>query len=115
MGSLLWAADAPADAGADRPEVLRGKGVLCVQEPDLAEASEPAAASPSLSSAVRCSPLRHILQSVHEQFDLQAAQGEGSRWAVHELPAESRVVLIGRRLDEASLSRSFASCAEVAL
>jgi hypothetical protein len=64
-----------------------------------------------LAAASRCSPLRHIFQSVQEQFDLQPAQGEGARWALSELPAESRVVLIGRALDAAALAQGFSACA----
>jgi G3E family GTPase len=128
IASLLWddgaapqaPGAAPLAAGAapplQRPEVLRGKGVLCVQAGSLDGdgASEAAAAVGAGSGAPRaqCSPLRHIFQSVQEQFDLQPAQGEGARWADAELPAESRLVLIGRALDVAALGRGFSACAD---
>jgi len=140
--SLLWREEDGADAGGSaaaggapplRAEVLRGKGVLCVEaeedmEVDVAAAAvaamtasaDAAAASSAVSAAsaagpagraVRCSPQRHIFQSVQEQFDLQPAQGEGSRW--EQLPAESRLVLIGRGLDADALGRGFRACAAV--
>jgi G3E family GTPase len=124
VASLVWddGSGATGAAGAaPRAEVLRGKGVLCVlaDEEEGAGAADAAGAAgaagagadASSAAASRCSPLRHIFQSVQEQFDLQPAQGEGARWALSELPAESRVVLIGRALDAAALAQGFSACA----
>ena len=110
VASLLW--DDAAAGAASRAEVLRGKGILCIaeaEEPQPAPEAGAAAAGPA--PGPRCSPVRHIFQSVQEQFDLQPAEGADARWAEAELPAESRLVFIGRRLDADALGRAFAACA----
>lgn len=79
------------------PQILRGKGVLYVA--DTSEEQPVAVAS----------TVKHIFQSVHEQFDIQPSTGPASLWTPAE-KKQSTIVLIGRGLVEGELKKGLESC-----
>lgn len=92
LGSLLWERELPAPpGGAATPGllVLRAKGLLFGSR-----AGEP--------------PSWHLLQAVHELFEVSALAGAALEGAAGR-PLGSRVVVIGRGLSEGDLQRSFAA------
>jgi len=114
MGALLWRDEGVGDAFAG-VDVLRGKGVLCVAANEDEECgwgdgrSEP----PPGTAKAASSPRRFILQSVHEQLDLQPAHGDGALWADSEERA-SKLILIGRGVSGSAavaLQLGFEKCA----
>jgi len=114
MGALLWRDEGAGDAFAG-VDVLRGKGVLCVAANEDEECgwgdgrSEP----PPGTAKAASSPRRFILQSVHEQLDLQPAHGDGALWADSEERA-SKLILIGRGVSGSAavaLQLGFEKCA----
>ena len=56
--------------------------------------------------AIKGSEKRHILQAVHELFDCEPMCGAGGPWLEGQRRT-SRVVVIGRDLDEVKLRANF--------
>jgi len=91
LGSVLWDA---ADTGTDRSgsrnedtnaaEIFRVKGVV----------------------AVSGSEAKHVVQAVHETFECTAVS---EAWAVNEV-RQSKLVVIGRKLEEEQMRNGFRSC-----
>ena len=102
MGSLLWpdTVNSEQEDARRAPVIFRGKGVLCIQDV-------------TASTASSYLPVRYILQSVHEQFDIQPAEGFGSLWKSEEeggegkLSTQSKIILIGKYLDTDKLQKEF--------
>jgi hypothetical protein len=83
MGSLLWPDTVNSEDARQAPVVFRGKGVLCIQDV-------------TATTAASYLPVRYILQSVHEQFDIQPAEGFGSLWKSEEgdETTQSKIIMI---------------------
>ena len=81
-----WAANLLWEKSAHGMEIFRMKGILSIKD----------------------SNIRHILQAVHELFDCEPMQGDGGPWLKEE-HRMSKVVVIGRDLDEAKLQAGFGS------
>jgi len=96
MGSLLWPDTVNSDDARQAPVIFRGKGVLCIQDV-------------TATTAASYLPVRYILQSVHEQFDIQPAEGFGSLWKSEEgdETTQSKIILIGKYLDKDKLQKEF--------
>jgi G3E family GTPase len=96
MGSLLWPDTVNSEDARQAPVIFRGKGVLCIQDV-------------TATTAASYLPVRYILQSVHEQFDIQPAEGFGSLWKSEEgdETTQSKIILIGKYLDKDKLQKEF--------
>jgi len=108
VASLLWVEEGEGErggsgggggSGAGGQRILRGKGVLA-----LGKGGEEGAAG-------GVERRKTIFQSVEEFFDVEEAQegSEGAEWGAGEA-AESRVILIGWKLDKGALQRGLLQC-----
>lgn len=89
--------------GEGAPEVYRAKGLVSIASdpPSLASNGAPH----PYSSAPPPPPRRYTLQAVHETWEL----AEGPPWREEEL-AETRLVFIGRNLDQGRMRRALEAC-----
>jgi G3E family GTPase len=81
-----WAANLLWEKEDHGMEIFRMKGILAIKD----------------------STTRHILQAVHELFDCVPMRGDGGAWLEGQQRG-SRVVVIGRDLDEAKLRANFSA------
>jgi G3E family GTPase len=107
IGSLIWPENVhqgfhqDTQMANDVPIIFRGKGVLCIQDV-------------TSTATLSYLPSRYILQSVHEQFDIQPAEGVGSYWKSEQdstttlspFPV-SKIILIGKNLNKDKLQEDF--------
>jgi G3E family GTPase len=97
IGKLVWPND---DVVRDEnkniyPIIFRGKGVLCILD-----------TSYTTTSDLAYLPERYILQSVHEQFDIQPCEGIDGKWE-KDVSIHSKIILIGKNLNKSKLEEEF--------